>query len=232
MKNKNTLLLLVLTTIFMWGCQKEELPVNAINESIVSQVAGTWKPVKHQLEYWKLNENIVQRGTDTTLIFENTAINSDLALYNGVPCDTLILNANKTWALQNRRITDANSGKDLTTITTTVTVAGAKTTTLLKERFWSVSQTSSVGSSDYGTVKPYLQLVTKNTQTITETGKTDIVTVWNLINKGFTLQAVESGKLVIGYQQIMSVSFKPGVLPGQPDQKSNRNVTNTVTFVK
>jgi hypothetical protein len=134
--------------------------------------------------------------------------------------------------LLNRRITDANSGKDLTPTTTTVTVAGAKTTTLLKERFWSVSEMTSMGSSDYAEVKPYLQLITKNTQTIAETGKSDIVTKWNQVNKIFTLQSVESGKLVIGYQQIMSVSFKPGVLPGQPDQKTNRNVTNTITFVK
>jgi hypothetical protein len=144
----------------------------------------------------------------------------------------LVLSSNKTWVLLNRRITDANSGKDLLPTTTTVTVAGAKTTTLVKERVWSVSETTSIGSSDFGIIKPYLQLITKNTQTVTETGKSDVVTIWNSVNKGLTLQSVESGKLVIGYQQIMSVSFKPGVLPGQPDQKSNRNVTNTITFIR
>ena len=232
MKYKYIILLLFITMSFVWGCQKDELPVTALNEPLIAQLAATWKPVKHQLEYWKLNENIVQRGTDTTQIYENAAINSDLALYNGVPCDTLILNQDKTWALKNRRSTDSNSGKDLTPTTTTVTVAGTKTTTLLKERTWSISEMASTGSSDYGTVKPYLQLITKNTQTITEAGKSDIVTKWNLVTKGFTLQTIEAGKLVIGYQQIMSVSFKPGVLPGQPDQKSNRNVTNIITFVK
>ena len=232
MKNKYILLLLVLTSTFIGGCLKDELPVNAPNESLVAQVAGTWKPVKHQLEYWKLNENIVQRGSDTSLVYENTAINSDLALYNGVPCDTLVLNSNKTWALLNRRSTDANSGKDLTPTTTTVTVAGAKTTTLLKERSWAISEMTTAGSSDYATAKPYLQLITTNTQTIAVTGKSNITTRWKQEIQGYTLQTVESGKVVIGYQLIMSVSFKPGVLPGQPDQKSNRNVTNTITFVK
>jgi hypothetical protein len=232
MKNIYILSLLVFTLNLMWGCHKDELPLTSLNETMILQVSGTWKPVKHQLEYWKLNENIVQRGTDTTLVYENAAINSDLALYNGVPCDTLILNSDKTWALLNRRITDANSGRDLTPTTTTVTVSGTKTTTLSKQRNWAISEITSMGNSNYGAAKPYLQLITKNTQTVAEAGKSDIITKWNIVNKGYTLQTIESGKLVIGYQQIMSVSFKPGVLPGQPDQKSNRNVTNTITFVK
>jgi hypothetical protein len=232
MKNKYILLLFGLTVSLLWSCQKDKLPVTSVSEATVVQLAGTWSPVKHQLNYWKLNENIVQRGSDTTLVYENTAINSDLAFYNGVPCDTLILNSDKTWAIKNRRITDVNSGKDLTPTTSTETISGAKTTTLLKQRVWTVTQITDAGSSDYTAIKPYLELITVNTQTVKETGKLDIVTKWNSVNKGFTLQSIESGKVVIGYQQIMSVSFKPGVLPGQPDQKTNRNVTNTVTFVK
>jgi len=232
MKNKYSVFLIGILLVFFWACQKDELPTTVLNESLISQVTGTWKPVKHQLEYWKLNENIVQRGTDTTLVYENAAINSELALYNGVPCDTLVLNTDKTWAIKNSRSTDANSGKDLTPITTTETVAGGKTTTLIKQRVWSVTEITSKGSSDYGTVYPYLQMITQNTQTIKETGKPDVVTKWNMVNKVFTLKTIESGKLVVGYQQLMSVSYKPGVLAGQPNQKTNRNVTNTITFIK
>jgi hypothetical protein len=39
-------------------------------------------------------------------------------------------------------------------------------------------------------------------------------------------------RLELSAQKSLESSFKPGVLPGQPDQKSNRNVTNTITFIR
>jgi len=217
------------------GCQKDELPVIENNTAISSQFAGTWIPVKHQLEYWKLNENIVQRGTDTLLVYENDSINGKWAYYNGVPCDTVTLNSNGTWTLNNRRVkvpADANAGKDLRWSDTTITVAGAKTTTLIKSRYWEINDVASQGSSNYGTAYSYLRLKTKCTQTVVESGKADVVTRWTIPNKVFTILSLGSSGLVVGYHAQMSVSYRPGVLPTLPPQKTNRYVTNTITFTK
>jgi hypothetical protein len=214
------------------GCQKDELPQLKVNESLNAQLAGSWKPVKHQMEYWKLNENIVQRGTDTMMVYENDSINGFWAFYNAVPCDTLNINADGTWTIYNRRAADANSGKDVKVIDTVKTVSGAKTTLLIKSRSWSVAEITSQGSSDYVKASPYLKLGIKNVQIVKETGKDDVVTNWWSFNKVFTVQMVEQNQLVVGYQAQMSVSYRPGALPTLPPQKINRFVTNTITFSK
>lgn len=225
-------LLSALFLILLGSCQKDELPKTGTNESLNTQLVGTWKPVTHQLDFWKLNESIVQRGYDTTLVYENDSINGYWAYYNAVPCDTLNINADGTWTINNRRKVDANSGKDLRVVDTTKTVSGAKTTLLIKSRSWSVTEITSKGSSDYGKASPYIKLGTKNVQIIKETGKDDLTTSWWTYVKVFTINTIEQGQLVVGYQAQMSVSYRPGVLPGLPPQKTNRYVTNTVTFTK
>jgi hypothetical protein len=232
MNNLKYLIIICFFAASIWSCQREELPELATVESLNSTLAGTWKPVRHQLEYWKLNENIVQLGSDTIVVYAGDSIKGYWAFYNSVPCDTLNMNSNGTWTIFNRRKADANSGKDLKWADTTKTIAGAKTTILIKKRYWSVTEVVSQGTSDYGPSYPYLKLGTENTQTVQETGKSDMVTRWWTYNKVFTLLSVESGQLVVGYQALMSVSYRPGVLKGQPDQKTNRYVTNTITFSK
>jgi hypothetical protein len=232
MKILNISFLLGLFLVFLAGCQKDELPKMEINESLKSQIHGTWKPVKHQLEYWKFNENIVQRGSDTTLVYENDSINGYWAFYNAVPCDTLNINADGSWTINNRRKVDANSGKDLNVVDTTKTVSGAKTTLLVKTRSWAITEVVDKGSSDYGQSFSYLKLGTKNVQIIKETGKSDITTIWTIYNKVFTIRSTEQGKLIVGYQAQMNVSYRPGVLVNLPPQKTNRYVTNTITFTK
>jgi hypothetical protein len=232
MKNRMIFILIGLITISIWSCQKDELPELAANESLKSTLTGTWKPVKHQLEYWKLNENIVQRGTDTLLVYSGDSIKGYWAFYNSVPCDTINLNGDGTWTINNRRKADANSGKDLKWADTTKTVAGGKATILIKKRYWSVTDVVSQGSSDYGPSGSYLRLGTENTQTVQESGKSDVVTKWWTFNKVFTIMSLESNQLVVGYHALMSVCYRPAVLKGQPDQKTNRNVTNTITFSK
>lgn len=232
MKIINISFLSGLLLLLLASCQKEELPVMKISDEFNSQLAGVWKPVKHQLDYWKLNENIVQRGTDTTLVYENDSINGYWAFYNAIPCDTINLNTDGTWTINNRRKTDANSGKDLKVIDTTKTVSGAKTTLLIKNRSWSVTKNNDPGTFDYVKASSYLKLGIKNTQIVKETGKEDVVATWWTFSKVFTLQTVDQNQLVVGYQAQMSVSYRPGVLPTLPPQKTNRYVTNTITFSK
>lgn len=232
MKILNILFFSGILLIFLAGCQKDELPIIKAKESINAQLAGTWKPVKHQMEYWKLNENIVQRGTDTVMVYENDSIRGYWAFYNTVPCDTLNINADGTWTINNRRSVDANSGKDLKVIDTTKTVAGAKTTLLIKSRSWSVAEMENQGSNEYVKPFPYLKLGTKNVQIVKETDKPDVVTTWWTYNKVFNIQIVDQNQLVVGYQAQMSVSYRPGALPTLPPQKINRFVTNTITFSK
>lgn len=232
MKIINISIISALLLIFLASCQKEEFPEMSTSDEYNAQLTGLWKPVKHQLDYWKLNENIVQRGTDTSLVYENDSINGYWAFYNAVPCDTINLNTDGTWTINNRRKTDTNSGKDLKVTDTTKTVSGAKTTLLIKSRSWTVTKVAEPGTFDYVKASAYLKLGIKNTQIVKETGKEDVVATWWTFSKVFTLQTIEQNQMVVGYQAQMSVSYRPGVLPTLPPQKTNRFVTNTITFAK
>ncbi len=224
MKKLNIIILFSIFSMLIWSCQKDELPVVEINTTLKTQLVGVWKPASHQLEYFKLNETIVQRGSDTVLTYQGDSIKGFWAKYNNVPCDTLHLNDNGTFSI------DDAKGRGKVKDTTTV-VAGAKTTITINERSWSVAEITNQGSSDYVETAPVLKLGTKMVQTVKETGKPEVLTTW-WTYKVYTLQTVAADQLIMGYQAFMNVSYKPGVLKGQADQKVNRYVTNTITLKK
>jgi len=89
MKKKIFFVALIAILFANYGCKEEIMPTVSKSSATLD---GNWKPVRHELRYWKQQESYSQRGYDTVIVYENDSIAGYDAKYIPIPTDTLSFN--------------------------------------------------------------------------------------------------------------------------------------------